>query len=124
LQTAGKIVEVSAGGKKVLLHADRVTEVEARLVEVLGKLHDAHPLMTTHDRQSALSHLDYVGDEGVLQGITDRLLKTKKLVGDAKRIARADFNPKLTANQRKLKDQVVEATKAAGVQTPAPVRVC
>ena len=120
LQAAGKIVEVSAGGKKVLLHADRVAEVEARLLDVLGKLHDEHPLMTTHDRQSVLSHLDYVGGEGILQGITDRLLKTKKLVGDAKRIARADFKPKLTANQRKLKDQIVEATKAAGFQPPDP----
>jgi selenocysteine-specific elongation factor len=120
LQAAGRVVEVSAGGKKVLLHADRVAEVEARLLDVLGKLHNEHPLMTTHDRQSALSHLDYVGDEGILQGITDRLLKTKKLVGDAKRIARADFKPKLTANQRKLKDQVVEATRAAGFQPPDP----
>ena len=58
--------------------------------------------------------------EAVLQGIADRLLKTKKLVGDAKRIARADFKPKLTANQRKLKDQIVEATKAAGFQPPDP----
>ena len=120
LQEAGKVVEVMAGGKKVLLHADRVTEVEGRLLDVLGTLHEQHPLMTMHDRQSVLSHLDYIGDEGVLQGIADRLLKTKKLVGDTRRIARADFKPKLSANQRKLKDQVVETTKAAGFQPPDP----
>jgi selenocysteine-specific elongation factor len=120
LQTDGKVVEVTAGGKKVLLHADRVAEIEERLLDVLGRLHEANPLVTTHDRPSVLSHLDYVGDEGVLQGVTDRLLKTKKLVGDGKRIARADFKPRLSANQRKLKDQILDATKAAGFQPPDP----
>jgi selenocysteine-specific elongation factor len=120
LQTANKIIDVSAGGKKVLLHTDRVAEVEHRLLDVLGKLHDEHPLMTTHDRQSVLSHLAYVGDDAIAQGISERLLKTNKLVGDAKRIARADFKPKLTANQRKLKDQIVEAMRAAAFQPPDP----
>jgi len=120
LQAAGKVVEVSAGGKKVLLHADRVAEVESRLLDVLGKLHAQNPLVTTHDRPSVLSHLNYVDDEGVLQGVTDRLLKAKVLVGDGKRIARADFKPKLSVNQRKLKDQIVDDTRAAGFQPPDP----
>jgi selenocysteine-specific elongation factor len=120
LQAAGTVVELTAAGRKILLHADRVTEIEARLIEVLGKLHEQKPLVTTHDRPSVLSHLDYVGDDGVLQGVTERLLKTNKLVGDSKRIARADFKPRLSANQRKLKDQLVEATRAAGFQPPDP----
>ena len=120
LQATGKVVEVAAGNRKVVLHADRVAEIEDRLLEVLGKLHEQNPLVTTHDRPSVLSHLSYVGDEGVLQGVTDRLLKAKKLVGDAKRIARADFKPKLSANQRKLKDQIVETTKVAAFQPPDP----
>jgi selenocysteine-specific elongation factor len=120
LQAAGRVIEVSAGARKIMLHVDRVAEVEERLLDLLGKLHEQNPLMTTHERQSVLSQLDYVGDDGAVQGITDRLLKTKKLVGDAKRIARADFKPKLSANQRKLKDQVVEVTRAAGFQPPDP----
>jgi selenocysteine-specific elongation factor len=121
LQTDGKVVELSVGTRKIHLHADRVIEIELRILEVLGKLHEQNPLMTTHDRPSVLSHLDYIGNEGVLHGIAERLLKSKKLVGDGKRIARADFKPKLSANQRKLKDQIVEATRAAGFQPPDPV---
>ena len=120
LRADGKIVEVAAAGKKVLLHAERVAEVETRLLAVLAKLHEQNPLMTTHDRPSVLSQLGYVEDDGLLQGVTDRLLAAKKLVGDARRIARADFKPKLSANQRKLKDQFVEAHKAAGFQPPEP----
>ncbi len=120
LQANGKVVEVSAGSRRVVLHADRVVEIEGRLMEVLAGLHGQNPLVTTHDRPSVVSHLSYLGDEALVQGIVDRLLKSKKLVGDARRIARADFKPKLSANQRKLKDQVVEATKVAGFQPPDP----
>ena len=45
----------------------------------------------------------------------------KKLIGDLRRIARADFKPKLSANLRKLKDKVVEAAYLdAGFQPPEP----
>ena len=40
--------------------------------------------------------------------------------GDAKRIARADFKPKLSANQRKLKDKIVEEHRKAGFAPPEP----
>jgi selenocysteine-specific elongation factor len=120
LHAAGRIIELASGGRKTHLHIDRVTEIEERLFGELASLHEQHPLMTTHERQSVLSHLEYVGDDAVVQGVADRLLKAKKLVGDAKRIARADFKPKLSANQRKLKDQVVESTRAAGFQPPDP----
>ncbi len=120
MRDSGKLAEISVSGKKLFLHVDRVTEIESRIMEVLGTLHAQHPLMTTHDRQGVLSQLTYIGDEGVLQGVAERLLQTKKLVGDARRIARADFKPKLSANQRKLKDHVVEATRVGGFQPPEP----
>src|SRR5207253_4178201 len=55
-----------------------------------------------------------------LQAVTDRLIRGKKLAGDGRRVARADFKPKLSANQRKLKDKIVEAHAAAGFQPPEP----
>ena len=42
------------------------------------------------------------------------------LVGDGRRIARADFKPKLSVNQRKLKDKIVVAHREAGFQPPEP----
>jgi selenocysteine-specific elongation factor len=104
----------------LLIHAERVAELEERALDVLGALHAEHPLMTNHDRQKALARLEYVGDEQLLQAVADRLLKSKKLVGDARRIARADFKPKLSANQRKLKDRIVETHLAAGFAPPEP----
>jgi selenocysteine-specific elongation factor len=117
---AGRLVELPLPHRKLFLHADRLAELDDRLLATLGVLHEQNPLVTTHDRQKALARLEYVGDEALLQAVTDRLLKAKKLVGDARRIARADFKPKLSANQRKLKDKIVEAHAAAGFQPPEP----
>jgi len=117
----GKLAEFNLPpNRKVLLNAERVTELRERILETLAALHRENPLLTTHDRQKALARLEYVGDEALLQTVTDRLITEKQLVGDARRLARADFRPKLSANQRKLKDKIVEAHIAAGFQPPDP----
>ena len=70
LHQARKLVEVLSSGRKVLLHCDRLAEVEERILDVLGKMHEESPLLTTHDRQKVLSLLEYIGDDGVLQGLS------------------------------------------------------
>ncbi|HEY8624046.1 MAG TPA: selenocysteine-specific translation elongation factor, partial [Casimicrobiaceae bacterium] len=106
----GLLVEVVAGGaKRVLLHQDSVKELENRILTALAVLHTQFPLMTLHDRRKVESQLDYVGDEALVHAAADRLLARKQVVGDLRRIARADFKPKLNANQRKLKDKLVAA---------------
>jgi selenocysteine-specific elongation factor len=76
--------------------------------------------MSSHDRQKVQSHLDYVGDDGLVHAAVERLIRQKKVTGDLRRIARADFKPKLSGNQRKLKDKIVAAYQAAGFQPPEP----
>jgi selenocysteine-specific elongation factor len=121
LVAGGRLSELAlASNRRLLVHADRVCELETRILDVLAVLHADNPLMTSHDRQKVLARLDYVGDEQLLQAVADRLIKAKRLAGDARRIARADFKPKLSANQRKLKDRIVEAHAAAGFAPPEP----
>ncbi len=108
------------GHRQLLVHADRWTEVEAMLLASLTSLHEQFPLHTTHDRQKTMAALDHVGNAELLRCVTDRLLMEKKLIGDERRIARADFKPKLSANQRKLKDKIVAAHAAARFQPPEP----
>jgi selenocysteine-specific elongation factor len=121
LVAGGQLAEVTLPPhRRLVIHAERLAELDERILAVVGELHEQNPLMTTHDRQKALTRLEYVGDEALLQSTTDRLIKTKKLVGDGRRIARADFKPKLSANQRKLKDKIVEAHAAAGLLPPEP----
>jgi selenocysteine-specific elongation factor len=125
LVTTGRLAEVTLPpNRRLVLHADRVAELEGQLLKTLAALHEQNPLVTAHDRGKTLAQLDYVGDDALLNAVADRMVKAKQLVADAggKRLARADFKPKLSANQRKLKDKIVAEHQAAGFQPPEPGR--
>src|SRR5262249_23236285 len=95
-------------------------ELEDRVLGILDRLHEQFPVMSAHDRQKVQSQLSYVGDDSLVQAAVDALIARKKLVGDLRRIGRADFKPKLSASLRKLKDKVVAAYQGAGFQPPEP----
>ena len=99
-----------------------MTELEERILSALARLHEQFPLdVITHDRQKVQSQLDYVGDDSLVHAAVDRLLASKKLIGDLRRIGRADFKPKLSGNLRKLKDSTgAGLTKKARFQPPEP----
>lgn len=121
LQTRGALVEVPISqARRLLLHADMVRELDDRILQVLARLHAQFPLMSSHDRQRVQSQLDYIGDDALVQAAVERLILRKLLVGDLKRIARADHKPKLSGNQRKLKDKLIAAYHEARFQPPEP----
>jgi selenocysteine-specific elongation factor len=109
-----------SSARRLLLHKDMVNELEERMLTVLTRLHEQSPLMSTHDRQKVQSQLDYVGDDGLVHATVDRLIARKQLVGDLRRLGRADFKPKLSVNLRKLKDKLVAAYREARFQPPEP----
>jgi selenocysteine-specific elongation factor len=120
-KAGGHLVEMALGQtRRLLLHADMVRELDERLLAALGRLHEQAPLMSSHDRQKVQSQLDYVGDEALVHAAVERLIGQKKVIGDLRRIARADFKPKLSNTQRKLKDKLVAAFKEARFQPPEP----
>src|SRR5262249_30678481 len=91
-----------------------------RILHLLQKMHDQSPLMSHHDRRQLEAQLDYVGDPDLVQAAVDRLLREKRLVGDQRRIAPADYPPKLSANQREPKETMAPAYESAKFQTPDP----
>ncbi|HEX4613509.1 MAG TPA: selenocysteine-specific translation elongation factor [Urbifossiella sp.] len=118
---AGRLIElVALPERRVYLAAERVAELEAAVTRALAALHAELPLHTGHDRQKLASRLASAAGETVLQAVIDRLLAARQLVGDARRVARADFKPKLSINQRKLKERIVAAYAAAGLAPPEP----
>jgi selenocysteine-specific elongation factor len=121
LKNRGELVEIATGqGKQLLVHADMVKELEERILGLVGKLHEQFPLMSGHDRRKVLSQLDYVGNDALVQSVFERLMQDKRLSGDQRRIARTDFKPKLSGNQRKLRDKLIEAYREARFQPPEP----
>src|SRR5207237_10714359 len=102
------------------LHAALLDDLDQILRNALGGLHAEYSLMTTHDRQKVQSLLSYVEDDALVHAAVDRLIQRKRVIGDLRRIARADFKPKLSANLRKLKDKLVLAYRDARFTPPDP----
>jgi selenocysteine-specific elongation factor len=121
LKAEGQLMDVAVGpARRLLLHKDMVNELEERILTALSRLHEQFPLMSTHDRQKVQSQLDYVGDEQLVHAAVDRLMARKQLIGDLRRVGRADFKPKLSGNLRKLKDKLIAAYREARFQPPEP----
>ncbi|MFO0930480.1 MAG: selenocysteine-specific translation elongation factor [Gemmataceae bacterium] len=121
LRQEGKLRELAVGpARRTLLHGDMIGELEAKVYALLDRLHEQFPLMSTHDRQKVQSQLGYVGDDTLVHAVVEGLLTQKKLIGDLRRIGRADFKPRLSANLRKLKDKLIAAYQAGGFQPPEP----
>ncbi|MFQ3591796.1 MAG: SelB C-terminal domain-containing protein, partial [Gemmataceae bacterium] len=121
LLAENKLIELSLGAnRRVLLHHEMLAELENRILGVLDKLHAEYPLLSTHDRQKVQAHLSYIGDDALVHASVERLLAQNRLVGDLRRIGRADFRPKLSTNQRKLKDVLIEAYRVSKFMPPDP----
>jgi selenocysteine-specific elongation factor len=121
LKARGDLVEVGISAvRRLLLHKDMINELDERILQALARLHEQFPLMSAHDRQKVQSQLDYVGDESLVHAAVDRLIQRRQVIGDLRRIARADHKPKLSAGVRKLKDKMVAAYQESRFQPPEP----
>ncbi len=121
LKAEGELADVAVGpARRLLLHKDMVNELEERILTALSRLHEQFPLMSTHDRQKVQSQLDYVGDDQLVHAAVDKLIGRKQLLGDLRRLGRADFKPKLSGNLRKLKDKLIAAYRDMRFQPPEP----
>ena len=122
LQQNGTLIAITLPSRRqpLLIHAQRIREAEARILQLIQNMHQQFPLLTTLDRQKIVAQLSYLGDTELVQTWIDRLLSSGALVGDAQRVAHAEFKPKLSANQRKLKDRIVAAHQASPFQPPEP----
>jgi selenocysteine-specific elongation factor len=119
LSAEKKLVPVAiSSNRSLLLHGDMVRELDERVTTVLARLHEQFPLMSSHDRQKVQAQLDYVGDDPLVHATVERLIQQKKLLGDLRRVALADHKPKLSANQRKLKDKMIQTYQEAKFQPP------
>ncbi len=117
LQRPALLVELPTRGR--FTHIDRVQATEAKVRAVVAGLHAAQPLASSHDRAAIASRLAYL-PAALVEAVIDRLVRRQSLTLDGKRVAGADFKPRLSVNQRKLRDKVVEAHRVAGFEPPPP----
>ncbi|HMO36308.1 MAG TPA: SelB C-terminal domain-containing protein, partial [Gemmatales bacterium] len=93
--------------KSYIIHHETLNETQSKVKEVLQELHVKHPLMATHDRCLVGLRLSYLADDDFIQAIIDNMLKNNLLEGNKKRIALVGHVPKMSINQRKLKEKIL-----------------
>jgi selenocysteine-specific elongation factor len=114
----GTMLELHAASRRtVRLHRDFLGDLRKRITKVMKRLHDAAPLETAIPRQRLATRLGYLGAD-VVQAVIDRMIGDSALIGDENAVALAAFKPKLTAAQKRLAAQILEAFEAAGFQPP------
>jgi selenocysteine-specific elongation factor len=119
LVSQGTLIVLPTGrGRSLRLHRDLVADLEERVLHAVSRLHEQNPLHASIPIQKLSATLDYLGDDALVQAMIERLRQTKKLRGDDRSVCRADFVPKLSPAERKLREQVLAAFEAAGFQPP------
>jgi selenocysteine-specific elongation factor len=114
LETAGELVRLAGRW----LAGSTVAELEDRVLAAVGRLHDEQPLVALHDRAKALARLEYLKADAVLAEVVTRLVGQKRLLANGPRIARADFRPRLSAQQQKVLTAILEGCAATPFAPP------
>ncbi len=109
---------IELAGRSV--HANAIAELQDRVLEVLAKMHGEEALVSAHERSKVLAKLDYLREDSLVNEAINRLVELRLIVVNGKRIARADFKPKLSINLQRLLDKIVAAHVEAAFQPPTP----
>lgn len=119
LRRSGHLVELSSGARKTIsLAHGHVSELENRVTRALGRLHGAHPRQTAIRRAMVAGALPDLPGEALISAILERLIAKKVVVGDARTVALAEFQPKLSHSERKLKAEIAVEIREGGFSPP------
>ncbi len=117
LAADGTMVTLEAG-RTIRLHRDELAAIESRVLAVLGRLHEAAPLEPVVSRSRVAAAFARRDEPALIDAVIDRLVAAGRVRGDDRGIARADFAPRLSESQTRLRAGVVESFRAAGFSPP------
>jgi selenocysteine-specific elongation factor len=119
LVQAGHVREIAVSPTRTRRFHRRVLEqLETRVAAALGKLHARHPLRSKIDRPQLVAALPYL-DDAVLAAVLSDLRRAGRVQMAGDTIALAGCGPKLSQNERKLLDELIQTFRQAGIQSPS-----
>lgn len=119
LAQANKLISLSIGPRRsIMLPAETVAALEERIRKAMTRLHEARPRQSALRRSDVLAAFPDLGREGLVGAILDRLKAAGTVVGDARAVALRSFAPRLSQNERKLKDELAASLRTGGYSPP------
>ncbi len=119
LANSGALVELPLGPRRsVRVLSDFAADLEDRMLRALGRLHAAHPRQSAIPRVHVAASLPDLASDALVAGILDRLKHQGKVIADARTVALAGHEPRLSQAERRLKQELAEALRSGGMSPP------
>jgi selenocysteine-specific elongation factor len=123
LAREGKIVELANEGQKYLVSADHVSKWQEKVLEVLGGFHHRHPLRKGMPREELRTKYFSPLPAKAFHSLLDYWQNQGVLVDQMGAVARHDFVPRPTAQEKEKLRAISLAFRQGGWQPPAPEQV-
>ena len=115
----GALVEIPIGPKRsVRILAEFAADLDDRVIRALGRLHAARPRQAAIPRAHLAAELPDLGSDALISGIVSRLEAQGKVIVEARTVALKGHEPRLSQGERRLKAELLEAIRSAGLSPP------
>jgi selenocysteine-specific elongation factor len=101
------------------LHRRVFESLGDRIAEVLEKMHDREPLRSLLDRARLANRFAYLEEPGLFDAALAALLRSGRVRASGDRVGLAGRGPKLSKNEQKILEQLVETFRRAGFPPPS-----
>ncbi|MDP6467455.1 MAG: selenocysteine-specific translation elongation factor [Pirellulaceae bacterium] len=119
LRERGDLCEIRVSPTRNLhVHGLILKQLCKRIAVVLNQLHDEFPLRTVFDRSVVANRFRYL-DESILQACLKLMVSEQRLKFGPTGISLVGRGPKLSQNEQKLLNELVDRFRAAGIQSPS-----
>lgn len=121
---AGQLVEIVVSPRRTLrVHRVVLDQLCDRIESVLTVRHDREPLRSLLDRARVVNRMKYLADETLINAMLGQMQANGRIRMTDRGIGLAGRGPRLSANERKLFDQLVQQFRDARFQPPT-VKQC
>ena len=119
VRSGGGLIELPSGGHRtVWMTASAVSTIEERLARALTKLHEAAPRQSSIPLPHLYAAVGDLDDRTLVDAIVERMVRARRLVRDGRTIALSGHQPKLSQAERRLKAEIAEGFRVAGLAAP------
>jgi selenocysteine-specific elongation factor len=119
LTKRGDLLELAVPpNRRLRVHRQALDDVFSRVEASLRKLHARFPLQTSIDKSRLSQRYAYLGGEVIVDSIFKAMQAAGRIRLTDRGVALAGVGPKLTANEKKLLEEIVARYRTAGYQPP------
>ncbi len=105
------------------VHRLQVGKLQAQIIAALEKLHEANPLLLVFSPSQLAQRFEYLQSDALYKAVLRDLVEQKKILLSERGVALPDRGPKLSKNEARLLDEIIQKYRAAGRRPPTVAEI-